>query len=233
MVDVYRSILDDAKLTERLVKHGYCYVAPTGVRMEFPDVVKELGPLIPQYAGELVRDIRPDPAFSNATPSAYNTAELTPHTEWYESPGLPPRYVALWGVHASEGPGGETTLADGYGLLRHFSEEDRKRFMKVSYEWRLPARRTPENVELAATSPILQRHGGVDVLRFSTNDLRVSDELSAEYVRVGVRYFRENCVAVKVQKGGLLVWDNWRMLHSRTAFEDKRRHLRRVLIAAE
>jgi alpha-ketoglutarate-dependent taurine dioxygenase len=50
------------------------------------------------------------------------------------------------------------------------------------------------------------------------------------YVIEGRRHFETTRIAIKVERGGLLIWDNWRMMHALNAFTDPRRHLRRVLI---
>src|SRR5262249_40878100 len=94
---------------------------------DYPGEWARFGPLVPQYGGALVRDVKPDPAVSNTVVSSANMAELTPHTEWYEFPGLPPRYVALWCVNPAEGPGGETTLVDRDRLLDDYTVPERER----------------------------------------------------------------------------------------------------------
>ncbi|WP_051764913.1 TauD/TfdA family dioxygenase [Saccharothrix syringae] len=224
------ALLDTDLVRTSLRDRGYAYVPPPDHDVDYPAEVARLGPLLPQYAGELVRDIRPSLAFEDEEVTPYNTGELRPHTEWYEFPGLPPRYVALWAVRAAEGPGGETTLADGYALLASFSPEEREGLARTAYEWRTSPGRTPERVDRGVVRPVLRHHPDGAVLRFSTLDLRVRDELSARYVAEGLRFFARHHVAVKVETNGLLIWDNWRMLHSRTAFGDPRRHLRRALV---
>jgi alpha-ketoglutarate-dependent taurine dioxygenase len=57
------------------------------------------------------------------------------------------------------------------------------------------------------------------------------DDLSRRWVIHGRAFFETNKTAIKIERGGLLVWDNWRMLHARNGFTDPRRHLRRVLLA--
>src|SRR5262245_54403600 len=120
--------LDLASVRRALDRDGYCRV--DGLPGDFDHVAQlgRLGPLVPQYDGELVRDVRPAAGIGADVVAANGTTELYPHTEWYEFPGVPPRYIALWCVHAHEGAGGETTLADGYRLLGEFSAAERSRF---------------------------------------------------------------------------------------------------------
>jgi hypothetical protein len=74
---------------------GYAYVCGLPDDFDYPLELARLGPLVHQYGGALVRDVKPDPSISNTVVSSANMAELTPHTEWYEFAGPPPRYVAL------------------------------------------------------------------------------------------------------------------------------------------
>lgn len=45
-------------------------------------------------------------------------------------------------------------------------------------------------------------------------------------------FFREHKVSVLIPKDSILVWDNHRMLHARSSYQDTRRHLIRYWIAA-
>src|SRR6266545_5618186 len=105
----------------QLASEGHAYIRSLPADFDYLKELARLGPPVPQYNGALVRDVKPDSAISNDVVSAANMAELTPHTEWYEFPGLPPRYVALWCIRPAAGQGGETTLADGYVMLDLFT----------------------------------------------------------------------------------------------------------------
>lgn len=214
-----------------LASAGYAFVRGLPESFEYPAELAGLGPLVPQYGGALVRDVKPDPAVSNAVVSSANMAELTPHTEWYEFPGLPPRYVALRCVHPAEGPGGETTLADGYHLLEDYSMAERERLIIDIRQWRSRPALAREGVHEVAYHPIIEVHDTTVLLRFSTLDMLADDDLSQRWVSHGRRFFESSKTAIRIERHGLLVWDNWRMLHARNAFTDSRRHLRRVLIA--
>jgi alpha-ketoglutarate-dependent taurine dioxygenase len=214
-----------------LASPGYAHVAGLPEDLDYPAELARLGPLVPQYGGVLVRDVKPDPQVSNTVVSSANMAELTPHTEWYEFPGPPPRYVALWCVHPADGPGGETTLADGYRLLDNYTIQERERLILDIRRWHSRPTLAREGVHEVAHHPIIEVHGRQVLLRFSTLDMDTDDELSRRWVTHGRAFFEATKTAIKIERGGLLVWDNWRMLHARNAFTDPRRHLRRVLIA--
>ena len=221
--------LDLSHVNRALADSGYVYLAEVPAGFDYPDELSRLGPFVPQYSGELIRDIRPDSNLARGMISADGFTDLRPHTEWYEFPGLPPRYVALWCVRPCLDEGGETTIADGYRLLELFSAGERERLAKELRSWRS---HPTVGVERVARHPILEQHDGVLILRFSTLDLSIDDELTARYIEAGVEFFEKERFAIKMRRGSLLVWDNWRMIHARNSFTDPGRHLRRVLIAA-
>lgn len=176
---------------------------------------------------------RCDPAISDAVVSAANTAALTPHTESYEFPGLPPRYVALWCVRPTQGEGGETTLADGYRFLECFDPIEQRALHTNIYEWRSRPSLAREGVIMSARHPILTQHPAGLVMRYSNLDLVRSDDLVERYIDDGLYFFNATRFAVKIERNAVLIWDNWRMLHARNAFTDRNRLLRRILIAGE
>ncbi len=225
-------VLDHADIRSKLSQFGYAYVDVDMENVDYVTELSSLGPLVPQYDGQLVRDITPDPNVPDDVLSAVGVTALPPHTEWYEFPGLPPRYVVLWCVHHANGLGGETTLADGHRLLGHFTSDERAELSRRVYRWgsRYPEALAKRGIHGLGHNKILDEYEDSVVMRFSTYDLEVTDELSARYIKVGGRFFEENHVAIKIERGTMLIWDNWRMLHSRNAFADRRRHLRRVLI---
>ncbi len=141
-----------------LASAGYAHVRGLPESFDHPDELARLGPLVPQYGGALVRDVKPDPAVSNTIVSSANMAELTPHTEWHEFPGPPPRYVALWCVHPARGPGGETTLADGYRLLEDYTLPERERLTLDIRQWRSRPTLAREGVQQVAYHPIIEVH---------------------------------------------------------------------------
>jgi alpha-ketoglutarate-dependent taurine dioxygenase len=210
---------------------GYAYVAGLPEDFDYPTELRRFGPLVPQYGGALVRDVKPNPAISDTVVSSANMAELTPHTEWYEFPGPPPRYVALWCMHSAEGPGGETTVADGYRLLAQHTTREWERLLLSTRTWRSRPTLAREGIQQVVHHPIIECRGLTVLLRFSTLDMTADDELSQRWIDHGRAFFERSKIPIKIERGGLLVWDNWRMLHARNAFTDPRRHLRRALIA--
>ncbi len=69
-------------------------------------------------------------------------------------------------------------------------------------------------------------------MRFSVNNIvRDDSDPVATLQSDWQRLFGEQHIAIGYQRNDMLVWDNWRLLHARNAFEDPRRHLRRIHIA--
>ncbi|WP_033429409.1 TauD/TfdA dioxygenase family protein [Saccharothrix syringae] len=223
--------IDEDAVRSDLRAHGYSYVDDVGESFDLRTGFGFLGEPVPQYLGEYVRDVRPDPAISDDVITPYNRSEVLPHTEWFEFPDVPPRYVVLHAVVAASS-GGETTLADGYGYLATFSAEDRAELARRSYRWRSQVTLESEGIHQEASAPILTAVDGRPVLRFSSLFMECADDFSKNFVAAGREYFRRTRVAIPIGSGGALVWDNWRMLHARNAFTDRRRHLRRVIIGA-
>jgi alpha-ketoglutarate-dependent taurine dioxygenase len=216
-----------------LDEDGYVYITGAPDGFDFLSQLRRLGQPIRQYNGALIRDVKPEPDIGDDVYSASNTRELTPHTESYEFEGLPPRYVALWCVQPARGPGGETTLADGYRFLRQFSPDEQKSMRSRVYDWRSSPSLASRGVQMCARHPILEAHRAGLVMRYSNQDIvHVDDDLLPRYVDGGRQFFETNKLAIRIERNAVLVWDNWRMMHARNGFTDRNRHLRRALISA-
>lgn len=217
-------------IMRNLNRHGLAYVSNLPAEFDYVSHLQALGTPVRQYGGDVVRDVKPNAAISNAVVSSANMAELTPHTEFYEFAGDPPRYVALWCIVPSSGSGGETTIADGYELLKRFSESELELLKRNLHRWRSRPTLASEGVDEVAVHPVLEDRGDRPLLRFSTLDMDSDDQLGELWVERGRAFFEQARVAIKIEQGDILIWDNWRMLHARNGFKDPRRHLRRLLI---
>src|SRR6266508_3287770 len=109
--------------------------------------------------------------------------------------------------------------------------EGRERLASDIRQWGSRPTRVREGVEEVAYHPIIEIHRSTVLLRFSTLDMLTDDDLSQRWVDHGRAFFEANKIGIKIERDGLLVWDNWRMLYARNGFSDPRRHLRRVLIS--
>lgn len=214
-----------------LADRGYAYLRELPDDVDHLRILSELGEFMPQYDGEVVWDLRPEPGMDDIYHSR-NTRSLVPHTEMYERTGHPPRYVALWCVQPAVGGGGETTLADADEWLAGFTADELRILRERTYQWHSSDGLARKNLHLAAEHSILEDGpGGERVLRYSYNNVtRVDDGFLPAFLESGLEFFAAKHTPIDIERNALLVWDNWRMLHSRNAFRDTNRHLKRVLI---
>jgi alpha-ketoglutarate-dependent taurine dioxygenase len=217
-----------------LREHGYAYLRGMSDGFDHPAEAARLGEQAAQYQGGYIREVQPDPKMAAAAISASNMKALSPHTESFEFGGWPPRYVALWCVHPAQGVGGETTLADTREFLREFSDTDIRLMHSRMYEWRSPASLKLQGIAMAARHPILEDTPDALLIRYSSREMYrigdAADDLQARYVQGGIRFFDATKIEVRIERHAMLIWDNWRIMHSRNAFSDPRRHLRRILL---
>lgn len=223
---------DDQKAIEQLLdQHGYVYLESPANDFDYVAFLQRLGPLYPQYGGEIVCSIKPDPQYDGMY-SSLNTKELTPHTEYAEFTGLPPRYIALWCLVPVAGEGGQTMLGDVFAFLDTVAPHERAELAARQYEFVSTPGLQSMRLGSAAMHPVLEVRGDLPaVARFSYTCMECRDDPFILGVRERLHEFvTQNRIAVDYTAGSLLIWDNYRMVHWRTAFEDRRRHLRRVWI---
>jgi alpha-ketoglutarate-dependent taurine dioxygenase len=235
-VNVNGSHLESADIAaiRRLVdSQGYAYLTEIPDGFEYLAELSKLGTPIPHQGDELVKEIKPDPRAADETYSTSNMKMLPPHTEWYEASGVPPRYVAIWCVREARGEGGETAIADGYSFLRGFSAQDQRLLQERQYEWYGVSNGSGGPPAATPHHSILEPHPDGLIMRYSVQLLqRVKDDsLVSHYIAGGASFFEAECIPISIARNSVLLWDNWRMMHARRAFNDPERHLRRVLLA--
>jgi alpha-ketoglutarate-dependent taurine dioxygenase len=223
----------EREVASRVGEYGYVYLHDVPDSFDHSAFVASFGELMPQYDGKLIWDIKPEAGMDDIYHSR-NTQSLVPHTEAYEYPGRPPRYVALWCVKQASGEGGATTLADGYAMLEDFTDAERQIMCERQYNWHSSTGLARTGISFNEPHPILDRAStGEVILRYSLNNVTGGDRdtFLTEYLGRGAEFFQKNFRGIDIERNGLLFWDNWRMLHSRTAFRDRERHLKRALVS--
>lgn len=210
--------------------NGYVYVHGVPEQYDYPQLLATFGQFVPQYDGTLVWDLKPEPDMDHVYHSK-NTRALLPHTEAYEFPGDPPRWLALWCIKQAQGEGGETTLADGHRFLERFTQQQLAELRQRSYNWHSTEGLAAKGIYLESVHPILDISEGRTIIRYSYNNVDTTgDGVLENYLEEGKKYFDSEHLAITIETNCLLLWDNWRMIHSRNAFTDRSRHLKRVLI---
>ncbi|WP_198347923.1 TauD/TfdA family dioxygenase [Plantactinospora sp. KBS50] len=210
--------------------HGYVYLCNAPDDFDPVGFCRGLGPFIPNYTGAVVGDVRPEAGMDDVY-HAGNTRPLMPHTEGYDFEIVPPRFIALWCVTPCRGEGGETTLMDARAFVQTLSDEERDHLNNHVYDWKTTDGIRRMGLDLHTRHPVLEDHADGQIVRFSCNNLiRADDDPAAAIQEKVKRYFDQHHIAVNYERNDMLVWDNWRMLHSRTAFNDRHRHLRRIQV---
>jgi alpha-ketoglutarate-dependent taurine dioxygenase len=220
-----------AAYRRELAEHGYVHVTDVPDSFDHAAFLAAFGEFYPGPSGKLVDDIVPEPGMDDVY-YGMNSRALLPHTEGYEFDGLPPRYLALWCVTPPGGAGGETTLMDALPLITALPEADRTFLESNDFEWVGSEGLRRRGLAGHASHPMLTAVDGVRLLRFSCNNITLPDQARAarSFIDRTRRAFVEDHLAITYRRNDLLHWDNWRILHSRNAFDDPKRHLKRVQI---
>jgi alpha-ketoglutarate-dependent taurine dioxygenase len=228
----------------QLADRGWTLVEGVADSTDAEELLTELGELLPQYGGRLRHEVTYRPGFDDVLYSQ-SANGLTPHTD---APGRdpPPRYLGLHCHRQARCGGGATVLADGRRLLEtvgaELAAEARRR--KVRFDL---VEGTAINDEPAVAAPVFDESAdGRLILRYwysvmrdgrkrapvrtGADDLAGVEAFFAELCRAGSALAESEGQPVLAPDASLLVADNWRMIHSRTAFTDRRRHLSRYWV---
>lgn len=224
------------EISEALKKHGWVLISGLPVGFDWKGFAQWLTgtELMPQDQGETVYDVKFVPGNDRLSDSKSQNA-LRPHTEasyLYK----PPKYLALWGVKPSSCGSGHTTLADGYEFFRSLTEEEQRKLI----EYRCPF--VSKDGEKQVLAPIFQMlRFNRAILRFSYNivlyrdpspdvdaEPTVNDPFLKEICDRLLQFFEERHEAIRIESNSLLIFDNYRIIHSRTQYLDPARHLQRI-----
>jgi Taurine catabolism dioxygenase TauD, TfdA family len=234
IVNVSRNILSPAD-RRRLDQCGFVVVHDVDNLAAAEEFVRSVGELIPQYNGRLTHDVTYCPGNDHrAYSQSANT--ILAHTEapgWNPSPA----YLALFCHRQARCGGGHTDLLDVRTLVGALDADQRALMTDAALHFPGPN----GGVRSAMLSA---DDAGHTVARFSYNLLTTSDydptlDADVDHFRLplgepGRRLahrvsdlFRELRTSVLIPDGALLIWDNQRMLHARSEYADRNRHLTR------
>jgi alpha-ketoglutarate-dependent taurine dioxygenase len=218
----YRNILD---------KYGFVHAVDIPGSFDHAEFLSRFGAFYPGPSGQVIDDIVPEAGLDDVYYGS-NRMSLLPHTEGYEFQGLPPRYLALWCVTPPTGAGGETTLFDVRPLTERMPADERRHLEESRFDWISSEGLRRIGLGQLATHPMLETVDGVPLLRFSCNNLVLSepDEVVESFRERVKQAWDGQHNSVKYARNDIVHFDNWRVLHSRSAFSDPKRHLRRIQI---
>jgi hypothetical protein len=240
-------VLDSAlrRQQRELAERGYTIVDGVDSDDDAAAALRPYGELIPQYDGAIRYQVKAVPGYENFRFSkSVNT--ILVHSE---APGWnpPPRYLALHCRTQATCGGGHTDLADARAFIAALPRNVRSALYDRPLRW--PGRNTSGTGSAGVHTPIVERTGaGREIVRFSFNLLTrghydppidgATDDDSLPLGGFGVelaaraeRFFADERTSVLIPEGSLLIWDNQRMLHARSAYRDARRHLTRYWLA--
>ncbi|KAF3889390.1 MULTISPECIES: TauD/TfdA family dioxygenase [Nostocales] len=208
-----------------LKEQGYVYLEEIPDGFDYLGFVQNFGTLIPhKYNGEYVFSIKVEPNLGERYP-AFTTSDVEPHTEGYEYEQIPLHYQCLWCVNPPSCGGGHTLLADGYSFVHSLTNEEREYITNNHFDFVTPSNNIVKHplydVE-SCEQPIIR-------FNFSSIKRDNAPHLNNITNRF-LQFFDNEKISIKWSKNALLIWDNFRMLHSRTQYQDRERHLKRVYI---
>ncbi|TKC87765.1 branched-chain amino acid aminotransferase [Trinickia terrae] len=232
--------LDAAR--DELHRQGWTVLLPQALEPGVRATLAQFGAIVPQYNGQDTWEVKAKPGFEKV-PYSQSRNGIGPHTE-VPVGAPPPRYLALHCHRQARCGQGHTRLADGVAFCSSLDPE-LQRFVRetpVTFAATLAPGATPRQT---LTVPIMGSDGGRPVFRFSYNQFLYGDvnpseaalddasarpDANAPLVRLATlaaAYFESHAVPVLIPDGHLLIWDNHRLIHSRSAFSDPERHLTR------
>ena len=219
----------------QLDQWGYVVVPDVGTLDAADELVRSVGELIPQYHGGLTHEVTYRPGNDHrAYSQSANT--ILAHTEapgWHPSPA----YLALFCHRQARCGGGHTDLLDVRRLAAALDDDELA--LMIEHELHFPGPDGGVHSAMLSTDA-----AGDTALRFSYNLLTTSDYDPALEADVDPRrlplgeagrrlahrvseLFGELRTSVLIPDGALLIWDNQRMLHARSEYADRSRHLTR------
>lgn len=212
---------------QRLLKEqGYLYLEELPDSFDHLAFAQKFGSLVPhKYNGEYVFSIKIDPKLGERYP-AFTTGYVEPHTEGYEYEYIPLHYQCLWCVNPPNCGGGHTLLADGYSFVNSLSNQEREYITTNKFDFVTPNNsivKHPLHDLESCSQPIV---------RFNFSNLkREGDPCLNDIAHRFLQFFDDEKISIKWSKNAFLIWDNFRMLHSRTQYQDRDRELKRVYLS--
>jgi trimethyllysine dioxygenase len=162
--------------------------------------------------------------------TAYTSAAIGPHTDGtysFDSPGY-----QMFHCLQFDGTGGESTLVDGFKVADQIRKTDPLAFEVLS-SVKVPAQYLGDGVHLRAEHPVigLDHNGGYAQIAYNNYDrapFSLPRTRMAAFYRA-LKLFNELIndpayeITMRLAPGTALLFDNWRTLHGRRAYQGYRR----------
>ena len=162
--------------------------------------------------------------------TAYTSAAIGPHTDGtysFDSPGY-----QMFHCLQFDGSGGESTLVDGFKVAEQIRTSDPAAFEALSTV-KVPAQYLGDGVHLRAEHPVIGLDHDGDFVQIAYNNYdRAPFNLPRPRMTTfyrALKLFNElindpaNEITMRLAPGTALLFDNWRTLHGRRAYQGYRR----------
>jgi len=165
-------------------------------------------------------------ADGNMADSAYTSKALRPHTDGSYSFDAPGVQILLCVENDAEG--GESVIVDGYKIAEQMKRDHSEYYVDLT-KIEIEGVYAGDGVELRAKRPAFRVDDQGNLLQITFNNYDRSDLMYPERLYKAMQLFDlalnepENQWTHQLTVGQALVFDNWRMLHGRTAFSGNRK----------
>jgi trimethyllysine dioxygenase len=162
--------------------------------------------------------------------TAYTSAAIGPHTDGtysLDSPGY-----QLFHCLQFDGSGGESTLVDGFKVADQIRQADPIAFQTLA-SVKVPAHYLGDGVHLRAEHPVISLDHNGDLVQIAYNNYdRAPFRLPTPRMNAFYRALKlfnrlindpANEISMRLAPGTALLFDNWRTLHGRRAYQGYRR----------
>ncbi len=191
-------------------------------------LAKEFGEIVPQYQGEDIFDVKPDPNMQDYYFSQ-NKKMLFPHSEAYEF-DIPPRYVLLACREPDKFGHGLTVLSDMHHFLTTLKSSELQFITTKKYLFHSNSGLQKKGFYRESLSSIYDKEKRI--FRYSYNNMSydMHDEKTKNILSKIKDYYINNSSTILLKRNQFIIIDNYRMLHGRTSFLDPNRWLERIWI---
>jgi alpha-ketoglutarate-dependent taurine dioxygenase len=241
-----QDVVSIADCQAQLRERGWTILPPHLLHDGARAALAHFGRIIPQLHGLETYEVTLKPGFEKL-PFSQSRNEIGPHTEApvYDPP---PKYLALHCHRQAKCGGGQTLLADGMAYYEALSPE--LKGWVAQNEVAFTSTPMPGSSEKRVhRAKLLEERDGAQLFRFSYNQFHYGDvnpsesdmnsSSFAQYAGTPLgeiaqgceRFFYDNVIPVLVPEGSLLIWDNQRMMHARSEYQDPVRHLTRYWLS--
>ncbi|EGX89475.1 trimethyllysine dioxygenase [Cordyceps militaris CM01] len=225
-----------AELTDKIRAYGLCFVTNTPATPEASEKLLEtIGPIRNTHYGGFY-DFVPDLALAD---TAYTNLALAAHTDttyFTEPAGLQAFHLLSHTPPPNQRPeealGGQSLLVDGFhaaSVLKQESPEDYETLRRVKVPWHASGN---QGVAIAPDRayPVIEEDSTLRRIRWNNDDRGVIplDVDVNQWYRAARKWNeiltrKDSEYWFQLTPGRMLIFDNWRVLHGRSAFEGLRR----------